>query len=81
MTIYHEKAKALAYELLQSEASKDYADAKAAFRAGEMDDEATTKEFLRLKAEYEQLVNSVIETLRMNLGLPANAGSCCRRHI
>jgi len=81
MTIYHQKAIELAEEILRSEASKDYADAR---------DEGTDEEFLRLRAEYHDLVNSVTETLRRHCGLDPQspqvcacpnktAGGCCKK--
>jgi len=75
MTIYHKKAVELAEEILRSEASKDYADAR---------DLGTDEEYLRLKTEYHEMVNSVIETFRQTLGLGIESpcpkqGGCCKK--
>jgi cell fate (sporulation/competence/biofilm development) regulator YlbF (YheA/YmcA/DUF963 family) len=77
MTIDHEKAVNLAREILASEASKDYADARAAV-AENPENKDFALEYYRLKAEYEELVNSVIEVLKINLVAAAGGcGGCC----
>ena len=68
MTIYHQKAIELAEEILRSEASKDYADAR---------DEGSDEEFLRLRAEYFELVDSVLEIFKKTLGIEETAGCGC----
>jgi cell fate (sporulation/competence/biofilm development) regulator YlbF (YheA/YmcA/DUF963 family) len=79
MSIYHEIAVELANAILASEVSKDYVDSKAAFRADDEESELALAEYLRCKAEYENLINSVIETFKNALGLETlSGGGCCR---
>ncbi|MCL2575187.1 MAG: YlbF family regulator [Defluviitaleaceae bacterium] len=82
MTIFEEKAKELADDILRSELSKDFADAQAAAEANP-DDEAAMAEFLQLRTEYYNLINSVLATIKSVLGdVPKKSccgGGCCRK--
>jgi len=76
MTTYIEKARALANEVLSSEESKDYADAAAAAEENPSDTDKMA-EFLRCKAEYEELVGSIFNTMQMALGVELTKKKCC----
>ena len=82
MTTYHKRAIELANDILKSEYGKDFVDAEAELAP----DDA---EFLRIRAEFFGLANSVVETLRGTLGLDApkkgcasgcaGGGGCCKK--
>jgi len=76
MTNYHEMAVALAEEVLASEQSKDYADARNALEENPENKEIEA-EFLRMRADYLELVGSVIGTLQTTLGVIPTRTSCC----
>jgi len=76
MTVYIEKARALANEILASEESKDYADA-AALAEENPDDNAKMTEFLQKKAEYMELVTAVLSVMKMTLGVENVKKKCC----
>ena len=83
MLIYQQKARQLADEILRSEISLDYGDAFAVCRS-DPDDPVAQAEFLRARAEYQVLVESVIGVIRATtgveesgFGLGGGCGGCC----
>jgi len=76
VTIYQEKARNLADELLLSEASKNYAHAFARLEE-DLDNADTRERFLRARAEYRVLVEGVVGMIRTITGVDEVAGGGC----
>jgi len=84
VTIYQEKARRLAEEILISDISKDYAHRFAEYEEN-MDSEEARERFLRTRAEYQVLVESVVGMIRTVTGVDeaptssglGGCGGCC----
>ncbi|MCL2619697.1 MAG: hypothetical protein FWD97_02020 [Defluviitaleaceae bacterium] len=81
MTIYQEKARMLAEEVLVSDISKDYAHAFAEYEEN-TDDGQAQERFLRARAEYQVMVESVVGMIRTVTGVDeapsgGGCGGCC----
>lgn len=81
MTIYQEKARKLAEEVLISDISKDYAHAFARYEENAQDPMAQ-EQFLRARAEYQVMVESVVGMIRTVTGVDeapkgGGCGGCC----
>jgi len=78
MNIYEERAREFAKMLMNSEEWRDYAESYD-IAMSSPDDAAAMDEFLALRAEYHNLVESVIGVIRdtTNVHGDAKKGGCC----